>query len=268
MSDGRIICDFDSPQGYLGFTVGDEHSYVTLTYPAGFPITGMAANAATADGTIVGGASGYVVTWSGPDLTPNVLGRINNQNTTALATSRNGKYLAGVTGADGDTEPFVYVNGAFTTIEVPGFSAVATGVNDDGTVIGYALDYANNLRRGFTWRNGVLSWLNPLDTFVYSDPTSINDNGLIIGNTSPYTTLWDQNLTPYVLDNLAQLDPYQWETAYVYSINDSNQIVGEGVSADNPSQYTPFILNPIVVPEPASAAILLPAILLFRRRAD
>jgi probable HAF family extracellular repeat protein len=270
LNDGRLICYYADSTGFAGYAVGTPTSSTTLTYPTGFPITGMAANAATADGTIVGGASGYVVTWSGPSLTPNVLGRIEGQNTTALAVSRNGTYLAGVTGDWPNTTPFVYANGAFTTITLPSYlvGAEATGVNNDGTVIGYGIDEENNLRRGFIWRDGVLSWLNPLDAFVYSDPESINDNGLIVGQGSPNAMLWDTDGTAYLLDDLCNAAAMEDGVGYAYSINDSNQIIGAGGGNAYPGQTVPFLLNPIAVPEPTSAAILLTAfpLLAARRR--
>ncbi len=269
LADGRVICDFNSPQGYLGFTVGDEHGYTTLAYPAGFPITGMAANAATANGTIVGGANGYVVTWSGPDMTPSVLGRINGQNTTAISASRNGKYLVGVSGTDDQAEAFVYSNGIFTTITVPGFAYVeASGVNNAGTVIGYAIDGASNTRVAWEWRDGRLTYLPGLPGDTIVSPASINDNGLIVGTDGLHALLWDADGTAYSLDDLSNAAAMEDGVGYAYSINDSNQIIGAGGGNAYPGETVPFLLNPIVVPEPASAEILLPAILLFRRRAD
>jgi probable HAF family extracellular repeat protein len=268
MSDGRLICDFDEPNGLIGYCVGDETGSTNLTYPSGLPMNGMAANAATDADVIVGGASGYLVTWSGPDLKPSVLGRLGNANTTALATSRNGQYYAGVARTDdADAVPFVYTNGTFTSIDIPGYTnAVATGVNNDGTVIGYALDYAHNIRRGFTWRNGVLSWLNPLDSFVYSDPESINDNGLIVGQGSPNAMLWDADGTAYLLDDLCNAAAMEDGVGYAYSINDSNQIIGAGGGNAYPGETVPFLLNPIAVPEPASAVMLLTAFPLLAAR--
>jgi probable HAF family extracellular repeat protein len=211
LSDGRILSDATEPGGQIGWTVGDGTGYSYLTRPAGTPDSdGISAGPADASGTVYGSIGGDLALWSGPKLTPTILGQCQRQPTGAQGVSRNGKYVVGSYGtsdgnpADGGiTMPYVYADGNFTTIDVPGFDySIATGVNDDGTVIGYALDFPNNLRRGFTWRNGVLSWLNPLDSFVYSDPESINDNGLIVGQGSPNAMLWDADGTAYLLDDL------------------------------------------------------------------
>jgi probable HAF family extracellular repeat protein len=267
LTDGRIICDFNSPQGYLGFTIGDEHGYTTLAYPSGFPITGMAANAATADGTIVGGASGYVVTWSGPSFTPTVLGRIADQNTTAIAVSRDGKYLVGVSGTDDQAEAFVYSNGTFTAIDIPGYVyAQATGVNNDGTVVGFALGSAQGGRLAWMWKNGQLTVLPDAYGSDVASPTSINDNGLIVGTDGLHALLWDADGTAYSLDDLSNAAAMEDGVGYAYSINDSNQIIGAGGGNAYPGETVPFLLNPIAVPEPTSAAVLLAAFPLVAAR--
>ncbi len=162
--------------------------------------------------------------------------------------------------------PYIYSDGAFTAIDIPGTTyAVATGVNNDGTVIGFAIDYDAYIRRGFTWRDGVLTWLDPLTANAYSDPESINDNGLIVGIGGFGATIWDQDLTAYSLNDLAG-DPSIGGVIDAYSINDSDQIVGPGVSVEYPGQIVPFLLNPIAIPEPASAVILLAAFPLLAAR--
>jgi hypothetical protein len=53
---------------------------------------------------------------------------------------------------------------------------------------------------------------------------------------------------------------------YAYSINDSNQIIGAGGGNAYPGETVPFLLNPIAVPEPASAVMLLTAFPLLAAR--
>jgi hypothetical protein len=111
----------------------------------------------------------------------------------------------------------------------------------------------------------VLTWLDPLTANAYSDPESINDNGLIVGIGGFGATIWDQDLTAYSLNDLAG-DPSIGGVIDAYSINDSDQIVGPGVSVEYPGQIVPFLLNPIAIPEPASAVILLAAFPLLAAR--
>ncbi len=268
LPDGRVLSDYDAPNGRIGITVGNSGQYQTLAYPAGFP-TNAFFNAAAGDcqGTVVGTVDYNLVTWSGSNLSPTVIGKFTGQQTQGTAISDNGQYIVGVTGPDDETTPFVYSDGAFTAIDTPGFTdAQATGVNNNGTVIGFALDFANNLRRGFTWRDGVLSWLDPIGSLIYSDPESINDNGLIVGTNGLQAMLWDLSGGAYQLNDLASVDTSRTDLGYAYSINDSNQIVGSGDSLDIDGVGFSFLLNPIAVPEPTSAAVLLAAFPLLAAR--
>jgi PEP-CTERM motif len=74
---------------------------------------------------------------------------------------------------------FLYSNGAYTTLDVPGSSETydASGINDSGQIIGYfAIGFANY---GYLYSNGVYTILDvPGPSAV---PMAINDSGQIVG---------------------------------------------------------------------------------------
>jgi uncharacterized membrane protein len=277
LSDGRILSDATEPGGQIGWTVGNDKGYAYLTRPVGTsssePISVGASDAA---GTVYGSIGPILATWSGQSLVPKLLGECQNQPTGAQGVSRNGEYIVGSFGTNdgnsedpGVTQPFSYSNGTFTPIDIPGYTnAVATGVNNDGTVVGYALGSAQGGRLGWMWKGGQLTVLaDPYGTDDAS-PSSINDNGLIVGSDGLHALLWDIDGTGYLIDDLCNAAAMEDGVGFAYAINDSNQIIGDGGGNAYPGQTVPFLLNPIAVPEPTSAAILLTAfpLLAARRR--
>jgi probable HAF family extracellular repeat protein len=80
---------------------------------------------------------------------------------------------------------FLWENGAFTTIDYVGSRITyASGINNLGTVVGQYEDPALRSQvRGYTWNNGTFGTISYGSQWV--DVTGINDNGVIVGNTTP-----------------------------------------------------------------------------------
>ena len=81
---------------------------------------------------------------------------------------------------------FTYANGVYTAINAPGSSrTVATGINDNGDVVGY---YLSNNQYGFIDHNGVFTSFVAATNEGSIMPLSINDNGDVVGYYNPYNS--------------------------------------------------------------------------------
>lgn len=158
MPDGRAVLVTDDPArpGALIWGLGEAGgAFTSLRSPTGFEGQQFAVQGVSDGGAIIGsvgtygalGANAHAVTvWGGPSLDPVVIGRVGGLPTSPLAISSAGSYIVGETGTNdggpnstGVTKPFVYHNGTFTTIDVPGYDwAQATAVNESGEVFGWA----------------------------------------------------------------------------------------------------------------------------------
>src|SRR5215467_10536167 len=83
----------------------------------------------------------------------------------------------------GPSTPFMVHSGGFHEITIPGFPnvpAVATGVNDNGDVVGI-FQPTPNTNRGFLLHNGKLTVLSFPGAQGGTQPVSINNQGVIVG---------------------------------------------------------------------------------------
>ena len=138
-------------------------------------------------------------------------------------------------------------NSAGSKVQVPGLpgkrSCVATGINDNGQVIGYSTDLLGdpNDMQGFLWdsaTNQCQSTSLSMGSYksYMSYPTTINNKGqVIIGG--PNSCLWQNG----VLTSFGQ-------DAYIGNINDNGWVTGEAKFSDG--TYHAVVWEP--VPEPSS----------------
>ena len=83
--------------------------------------------------------------------------------------------------------PYMVHSGAFHEITLPGFSTdntavTATGVNDNGDVVGTILSGTSAFDVGFLLHNGKVTILSFPGAQAGTEPTSINDEGVIVGS--------------------------------------------------------------------------------------
>jgi uncharacterized membrane protein len=75
---------------------------------------------------------------------------------------------------------FLYANGQYSTIDVPGaVSTIASGINDSGEIVGSFFDGTHT--HGFVDQNGMFSQIDisgAADTYV----NAVNNNGMIAGS--------------------------------------------------------------------------------------
>jgi probable HAF family extracellular repeat protein len=101
----------------------------------------------------------------------------NSIETTAHAINDRGQVAGEYWNGGGDVKSFVYSNGTFETLNVPGYN-VAYGINDRGQVTGYYED------------SGTHEFIYSDDTFItfdipdYSITSDINNRGQVVGRYS------------------------------------------------------------------------------------
>lgn len=118
-----------------------------------------------------------------------------------------------------------------TGMELPtvgGSTGVATGINDDGKIVGSYGSHATLWSAGAPHDLGTLGGLS-------SNAYDINNNGLIVGysntpgNTATHATLWDGG----TVQDLGSFGNY----SYANAINDAGQIVGQSTTWNNAEHH-------------------------------
>ncbi len=162
--------------------------------------------------------------------------------------------------AGGNTHAILYNNGIWNDLgTLPGGSqSYGLAISNSGQVVGYGDTNGGSATHAFLWQGGSgMQDLGTLGgTFDDSVALGINNNGLIVGyDTISSTGSQDAFLySDGVMQDLNDLIPStsDWTLEEATGINDSGQIVGEGV---NPSGQTDaFLLTP--TPEPSTLALL------------
>lgn len=107
--------------------------------------------------------------------------------TAANDISRNGIIVGefSVNAGDGDQHPFMVHSGGFHEITLPGFpkaDATAAGVNANGDVVGVVTSETAAPATGYLLHNGKLTALSFPGATGGTQPTSINDEGVIVGS--------------------------------------------------------------------------------------
>lgn len=231
-----------------------------------------AASGINNSGVAVGGSTlnagnVHAVVWSNGVMTD--IGTLGGTNSAALAISNTG-YVVGYSWLHGDNgrHAFIYSNGTMTDLGALASSADsrALAVNDAGQAVGYSV--VGNQNHATLWSNGTVTDLGAFSSFG-SQAVGINDSGFIIGTTTNGLPFLSFNGTAYDLNTLAYSfltgatgtteGFYQIEN--VAAINDSNEIVGDGLYYDGNGNFVgrSFVLTVSVaaVPEPATWAVVL-----------
>ena len=137
--------------------------------------------------------------------------------------------VSGVAGTLG----FMVKSGVFHQIKIPGFlttNVSAFGVNDNGDVVGRFV--ANGTAFGFLLRNGELTILSFPGAQSGTTPTSINDQGVVVGNfsLSPDDTghafMWKDGV-------FSNVSPPDSTTAVATKISNTGVVVGSYVSSSD-----------------------------------
>jgi probable HAF family extracellular repeat protein len=181
--------------------------------------------------------------------------------------------VAGVFGPkDGVNHPFLYTNGQVIDLGLvsPGlnFDTKATAINNHGQVVGGAL---RGLANAFLYNGSKVIDLGTLGG-SWSTAQGINNFGQVVGMSALQAPPGDMNgLHAFLYQNGSMLDLNAlihlntgWVLRSANAINDSGQIVGEGV---HDGVGSAFLLTP-EVPEPSFLAlIVLGAAMIGARRA-
>lgn len=131
----------------------------------------------------------------------------------------NGGVIVGSSvGNSGNPEPFIWRNGAISTLLTGGLSGSANGINDRGQVTGDAT--INERPRAFLFDNGAFTEL-PTDLRGYAD--DINSDGVIAGNET--TLQFDARAFIYENGQVRQL--MHSGNASARGLNDNKVVIGE-----------------------------------------
>jgi probable HAF family extracellular repeat protein len=125
----------------------------------------------------------------------------------------------------------------------------ASGLNDDGQVVGTSDTTGDASFNGFLWQQGHITDLLPVTGDVYSSAIAISNHGLVLGvsisaSFSPRAVLW-RNGTATDLNTLVPADAALYlESAC--SINEKGEIIGFAALKSNPSESHAYLAKPVV----------------------
>lgn len=121
--------------------------------------------------------------------------------------------------------------------------AAATGINDNGLVIGQSGVCSNSSLHGVVWQEGIPTDLGNLGGFLNTAPTSINSRGQVVGNSdlvgdipfSFHTFLWTKD------SGMRDLGTLPGDTfSGPFGINDEGDVVGGSCGAGPPVEPAVF----------------------------
>jgi uncharacterized membrane protein len=145
--------------------------------------------------------------------------------------SRNGIIVGGYTNADGKGHAFMVHAGGFRNITLPGFpnaDVTVNGVNSNGDIVGVFSTDQGATVTGFLLRNGKLTILSFPGATGGTVPTSINDQGVVVGgyfinlvNTNP-AFMWKNG----VFSNIKPPDSIPTPFVNATKISNSGVVVG------------------------------------------
>ena len=149
---------------------------------------------------------------------------------------------------------YIYHNGVGQDLgTLPGgFRAGASGINDDGDIVGYSDGAGISQAHAFLYRGGKmqdLETLYPTDSNSYAK--GINNKGGIIGTSGNYPFVYHNGT---MLNLRSMIDPNSgWQLQYASAINDNGQIAGYGLYN---GVTTGFLLTPHAAATPAPGSLL------------
>ena len=124
----------------------------------------------------------------------------------------------------------------------------ATGLNDDGQVVGTSDTTGDVSFHAFLWQKDHITDLGTLAGDSYSSAITIGNNGLVLGvsisaSFSPRAALW-RNGTATDLNTLVPQDSVLYlESAC--SINDKGEIIGFAALKSNPNESHAYLAKPV-----------------------
>jgi probable HAF family extracellular repeat protein len=260
-----------------------SYTFTTIDAPGATSTTAYGINNA---GQIVGiGNGGFLDTHGVFTPLPNIPG-ITNSSPAALGINDAGQIVASV-----DVLSYLYTNGAFTPILIPGSETIANGINNADQVVGY-YDFPFGASQGFVETNGVFTTID-VPGAAATFATGISNNGQIVGTfndsmgshgflysngtftsiDAPGATLTlatgvnrsGQIIGEFIdssghshgfLDNAGIFTTFDVSGAQFinpFGINDAGQIVGN--FGDNIGEHG-FVATPITIPEPTALLLL------------
>jgi uncharacterized membrane protein len=158
-------------------------------------------------------------------------------STSVSDMSRNGIIVGGYINADGKGHPFMVHAGGFRNITLPGFpnaDVTVTGVNSNGDVVGNFSSDNGASTTGFLLHNGKLTILSFPGATGGTLPTSINDEGVVVGeyfinlvNTNP-AFMWKDG----VFSNINPPGGVDLPFVNAAKVSNSGVVVGSFQAAD------------------------------------
>ncbi|HVU87577.1 MAG TPA: hypothetical protein VHD36_09655 [Pirellulales bacterium] len=273
-ANGQIV-------GYASTAAGSTHAFLysggTLqdlgTLPNDSFGTFSSARAINDAGQIVG-SSGYsgpgfafssAVVYSGGSIKDLGLLPEDNQGG-ALAINSIGQIVGSSEGSvsSGGGRAFLYSNGTLHDLGTLGGSlSVADGINSHGQIVGYSYIADIGPEHAFLISNGAMIDLGSLGgASSASAAFAINESGQVVGGSDlagggGHAFVYNDG-TMFDLNSLVP-QKSGWVLEQATGINDSGQIVGEGILN---GRTTAFLLTPVNVPEPSTGLAAVTALLL------
>jgi probable HAF family extracellular repeat protein len=208
-------------------------------------------DAGTVAGDHVDGSVLDAATYSGGTVTD--LGTLGGNYSVAWGISSTGLVVGQARDSAGNDHAVYWANGVITTLS-SNPDTVAWAVNSSGKIVGtdlYKIIDGGGIYHAVDWQNGSRTDLTPGEVPADAAAEAVNSVGTIVGYDG-FATIW-QNGVEQNLNNL--IAPGAGFTLYdALGINDSGQIVGDGMSASD-VEYA-YLLTPISVPEPTSVLLL------------
>ncbi|MCE7000727.1 hypothetical protein LZG04_38820 [Saccharothrix sp. S26] len=132
-------------------------------------------------GVVVGNRATVALRWEGDEAT--VLSENGRVAHGAQALNERGDAVGWSSGADGVRRAVLWpAGGKQVDLGVPG-PAEAVAINERGDVVGWTSANEWSSPRGFLWRDGRITYLDP-PTGHFSRPIAINDHGVVVGHTT------------------------------------------------------------------------------------
>ena len=127
----------------------------------------------------------------------------------------------------------------------------ASGLNDEGKVVGTSDTTGDASFHGFLWQQGHITDLGPLTGDSYSSAIAIGNNGLVLGvsvsaSFSPRAVLWRNGTATDMNTLVPQNSTLYLESAC--SINDKGEIIGFATLKSNPSESHAYRAKPVANP--------------------
>ena len=157
------------------------------------------------------------------------LGTFGGYSSYAYGINDSGQVVGAAQTPNGDTRAFLWQSGTMIDLGTLGGASYAWDINNVGQIVGSSqwvgpLGWATSVRyHPVIWNSGTITDLGSLNLGILDpfrgDALSINDDGVIVGNSYYHATIWDDG-------NITDLGTFLGNHAFASDINDSGQIVG------------------------------------------